>query len=75
MKRTQLIGVLLWRGGLLLAVGGGVFESLRWLVRHSDLPSQLEVGFGLFVTGGVLFVASLLAERVGDWRSEEDLRE
>ena len=73
MKRTQLIGVLLWRGGLLLAAVAAVFELVRWLLRVVDLPAQLEIGVGLVVSGAVLVFASLIIERIRDRRLEEDL--
>jgi hypothetical protein len=75
MRRTQLIGVLLWRGGLLLAAGAAVFESVRWFLRLVDLPPQLEVGVGLVVSGAILVFVSLIIERIRDLRAQEDLRE
>ena len=75
MRRTQAIGVVLWRGGLLLAAGAAVLESARRILRFVDLPAQLEAGLGLIVSGAVLVFLSLVIERIKDQRREEDRRE
>lgn len=75
MRRTQLLGLLLWRGGLLLVVVTGLFEGARLLLRFVDLPVQLEIGFGLGAAGAALVVTSFVMERVQDLRAEGDLLE
>lgn len=75
MRRTQLVGLLLWRGGLLLVAVTVLFEAARWLFRFIELPPQLEVGFGLVAVGVGFIFASLVLERVQDHKAEGDLRE
>ena len=75
MRRTQLIGLLLWRGGLLLASVTVLFESVRWLLKFIDLPLQLEVGLGLGAVGTGLVLVSLILERIQDRRTEGNLSE
>ena len=75
MKRTQLIGFLLWRGGLLIVATTALFEAARFLFRFVDLPKPLEIGFGLGAAGAVLVITSFVMERIQDYRSEGDLRE
>ncbi len=75
MNKTQVVGALLWRGGLLLAAAAALFESARWILRVVDIPPQLEIGFGLLLSGFVLVMVSLIVERIKDSRLESDLRE
>ena len=75
MNKTQVAGALLWRGGLLLAAAAALFESARWILRVVDIPPQLEIGFGLLLSGFVLVMVSLIVERIKDSRLESDLRE
>ena len=75
MRRIQLIGFLLWRGGLLLVGATIVFETARFILRFVELPPQLEIGFGLGLAGAVLVVTSFVMERIQDYRTEGDLRE
>jgi hypothetical protein len=65
-----MVGVFLWRGGAVLAGVAAVFESIRWILRLVDVPSQLEIALGLFLSGFALVLLSLLAERVQDYRRE-----
>ena len=75
MKRIQVVGALLWRGGLLLAAVAAFFESARWLLRVIDVPRELELGLGLLISGFALVLVSLVMERVQDYRAESELRE
>ena len=75
MRPIQLIGLLLWRGGLLLVAVTVLFEAIRWSLRFIDLPLQLEVGFGLGAAGALLVIASFIWERIQDRRAEGDLLE
>ena len=65
-----MVGVLLWRGGAVLAGVAVVFESIRWILRLVDVPAHLEVALGLFISGFALVLLSLLAERIQDYRQE-----
>jgi len=71
--RTQLLGMLLWRGGLLFVACYSGYRGFRELVRWVELPLQLEVGVAVGLTGLALVVASLVMERIGDARAEGDL--
>jgi hypothetical protein len=73
VRKTHLIGLLLWRGGLLFAGGWVVFEAARRLLRLWNLPRPLEIGGGLVLAGFVLVLLSLVLERIQDARNEGDL--
>ena len=73
MRATQTLGLMLWRGGLLLAGGAALWEGLSLALRFVDLPVQVEVGLGLLVAGALFVASSLIAERVTDARTEGDL--
>jgi hypothetical protein len=75
VKRIQVVGAFLWRGGALLAVVWGLFESARWIWRLVDVPAQVELGLGLVTSGFAMLVVSLILERVEDYRAERDLQE
>ncbi len=73
MKATHLVGLFLWRGGLLLLVASGLYESSVLALKFIDLPAQLEIGLGLCITGAALVILSLILERMQDRRTEGDL--
>ena len=75
MRKSQVLGMMLWRGGLMLAAGYSLYEAARWVLRFFDIPDQLQVGLGLAIAGAVLVLASLLVERVIDARAEGNLIE
>lgn len=75
MRPTHLIGLLLWRGGLLLVGATALFEAVRLLLRFVDLPAQLEIGLGFLASGIVLVFLALVLERVRDYRAEGNLQE
>ncbi len=75
MRRIHVVGLLLWRGGLVLVAAVALFEAARWLLRFVDLPAQLEIGSGLVLAGMVLVLVSLVLERAREYRAEGDLRE
>ena len=67
------MGLFLWRFGLLLAGATGLYRMTKRLLRFIDLPVQLEIGIGLVFSGAVLFMVSLIMERIVDSRLEGDL--
>ena len=75
MRRSQALGLVLWRGGICLAVGYALYEGARWLLFFWDVPPQLQVGGGLAIAGALLVLGSLLAERIQDARAEGALVE
>jgi hypothetical protein len=74
MKVIHVLGLVLWRGGILVVAAVLLYESVSWILRFVDLPVQLGVGLGLVTTGGLLVLVSLIAERVQDYRAEGDVR-
>jgi hypothetical protein len=70
VKVGHVIGLVLWRGGLLLVAAVLLYESTSWLLQFIDLPVQLGVGLALVATGVLLVLISLIAERVRDYRAE-----
>ena len=75
MRRIHVVGLVLWRGGLVLVAAVALFETARWLLRFVDLPAQLEIGSGLVLAGMVLVLVSLVIERAREYRAEGHLRE
>ncbi|MEM9382470.1 MAG: hypothetical protein AAGB93_21130 [Planctomycetota bacterium] len=75
MSRIQLVGLLLWRAGLLLAGSYTAFRLARLAWEHLDLPAQLDWGLGLVATGALMVAASFVAERLVDRRAEGALGE
>lgn len=74
MRRSHMIGMMLWRGGLLLAGAWAAFETARWLLKWFAVPPELEIGLGLGLSGLALVLLSLILERVRDSRAEKDLQ-
>ncbi len=72
---AQLVGLLLWRFGLALATAASLHQTSKFLLSYIDLPLQLEIGIGLIFSGAVIFMASLVMERVVDARNEGVLKE
>ncbi len=75
MRPVHLIGLFLWRGGLLLAAAVAAFEIARRVVQLIDLPFALELGTALVVAGLALVILSLILERIRDARTERWLHE
>jgi hypothetical protein len=75
MRPIYVFGLILWRGGLLLAGATALVLTARWLLRFIDLPLQLELGVGIVAAGVVLVLVSLILERARALREEEGLSE
>ena len=73
MRRFQLVGIILWRGGLLLLAGYALFETIRWILRFYEIDPLLEIGLGLTLAGIGFVLVSLILERVDDARVEGNL--
>ncbi|MDH3733881.1 MAG: hypothetical protein OEU54_10125 [Gemmatimonadota bacterium] len=73
MKKAHVLGLTLWRGGLIAAVGYAAFEALRRVLSITD--TQLELAITVVLTGVVLVFLSLVGERIADARAEGGLRE
>ena len=72
MKRIQVVGLLLWRGGLLLSSSWGLFRGARYALSRFVLPLQLEIGAACVLAGLGLVMLSLILERMQDARAEEE---
>lgn len=70
MRAIHVIGLILWRGGLLLAGGALLYQAARFVLRFIEVPVALEVGLALGIAGFVFVMASLVAERIQDARRE-----
>ena len=68
MNKTHLIGLALWRGGIILAGGYLAFQAVRVVLSITD--PQLELAVAILVTGILFVFASVLGERIVDARSE-----
>jgi len=68
MKLIHVVGLILWRGGILLVGGYLLYVFLRFVLPIAD--PVLEVGATLLIGGLVLILASLVGERVVDARRE-----
>ncbi|MHC5064229.1 MAG: hypothetical protein ACYTG5_09665 [Planctomycetota bacterium] len=75
MRKSQMIGLILWRGGLLFVAAALLYEGARWALFFLDIPDQIKVGLGLAIAGAILVVLSFIAERIVDARAEGELRE
>ena len=73
MRPAQLMGLLLWRAGLILVGVWGLVEAADWFLLFFELPPQLKLGFSLIIAGGALVVISVILERIRDARGEGDL--
>lgn len=70
MRNTHAVGLILWRGGLLLAVGYVAFQTLRQVLTITD--AQLEFAIAVVLTGVFFVFLSVVGEQVLDARSEKD---
>ncbi len=59
----------------MLVAGYSFVRIARFALTYLELPTQLEVGFGLAIAGAAMVIGSLVAERVVDARDEQDLLE
>ena len=66
--RSGLVAALMGVGGILLSFGVtiliiAIFTKMNgW---HGQLPTEMSVGTGSLVIGGVMFVAGFLLNRIG----------
>ena len=73
MRPIHLVGLLLWRGGLLLIGVFALIYAVGWVLRFVELPLQIEIGIGLAIAGFALVMLSLILERYRDYRAEKGL--
>ena len=73
MEKTQTLGLILWRAGILLVVGYFAFLALRFILQIAD--PVLEVGVTLVLAGALFVLASVVREQIGDARRERSYEE
>ncbi len=73
MRRWQIAGIVLWRGGLAFAAGYLFYQGAWRIVRRLDWPPQITVGSAIALAGFGLFMLSLIAERRQAARAGGDL--
>lgn len=73
MKRSQLLGLVLWRAGILIVGGYFVFLALRYILRFAD--PVLEIGVSLVLAGALFVLASVVHEQIEDARRERSIEE
>ncbi len=66
MKKSQLLGLILWRAGILLVAAYFLFLALRFALRITD--PMLEVGVTLVLAGGLFVLVSVVREQIEDAR-------
>ena len=65
----HLVGLMLWRGGILLAAAVATYEVARAILAFFDLPEALKLGGGLALSGLFLVLVSLILENRQDARA------
>ena len=73
MRKAQVLGLVFWRGGLLLAGAAGLFYGAQELLRYVDLPGVLQVAGALALSGLGLVLISIVLENQEDAREGKEL--
>ena len=73
MKKSQVLGLVLWRAGILGVGGYFLFLALRFILRIAD--PVLEVGVSLVLAGALFVLVSVVREQMEDARSERSWEE
>lgn len=68
MRGTHWVGLVLFRGGILLASGYIAYLALRALLKITD--AQLELAVAVLLMGFLFLLASLVGERIEDAKTE-----
>lgn len=74
MRFSHVLGLILWRGGVLLISAWLLYVAARAALQWVEIPPVLAVGVGLILSGLALLLLSVICERVVDARAEGDLR-
>lgn len=65
----HLVGLMLWRGGLMLAAAVAAYEVARIILAFLKVPEALKLGAGLVLSGLLLVFVSLILENRQDART------
>jgi hypothetical protein len=68
VKKAQVLGLVLWRGGLLLVGASALYHGARLVLRFVDLPVALEVAGSLVLAGLLLVLVSMVMENLEESR-------
>ena len=72
MKKAHIVGLTLWRGGVLLVAAYLGYWALRGILQITD--AQLELAVAVFLVGVLLVFGSVVLERINDARSEREVQ-
>lgn len=70
---TQLLGLFLWRAGLLFVGAWSFYKTTSRVLEVFEVADQAVVGISLILTGGTMVILSLVLERIHAARLEGDL--
>ena len=73
IQRWQLLGLMLWRGGLAFVAAYGFYYGAWQVVRAMDWPQTLTIGASIALAGFGLVFLSLILERRSAARDEGNL--
>ncbi len=68
MRRSHFAGLMLWRGGVVLAAGYVAYQALRAVLSFTD--SRLELAISVMLTGVLFVFVSVVVERIQDAGAE-----
>lgn len=72
-RRWQLIGLVLWRGGLVFVAAYGFYYGAWQFIQQLDWPRTITIGTSIALAGFALLMLSLILERRDAARSEGNL--
>ena len=64
VERWRVVGVLMWRGGLIFVAAYTFYWGSWRLIRMLDWPAQITVGLAVALAGLGLVMVSLIMERI-----------
>ncbi len=73
MKKTQTLGLILWRAGILIVAAYFLFLALRFILRITD--PVLETAVTLLLAGALFVLVSVVREQIEDARGERSYEE
>lgn len=71
-QRLQMVGLVLWRGGLAFVLAWGFYHGAWQIIRQLAWPPQVLYGTAIGLAGLALVLLSLIMERIEAARREGD---
>ena len=68
VKKTQVLGLLLWRGGSLFVGASAVYYATHQILLFVDIPATLRIGGSLVLSGVVMILVSMVMENYQESR-------